>query len=91
MNGKIALKKKNETKTKTIAIRLTTEDRDELDELVKDRSTTITEYVTSAIKERLRKDKSGLKKIPLQSQSTSDGKFYFKKYLDDISGFKRNR
>jgi len=90
--GKVTSKKKSELKARTIAIRLTTEDRQSLDEVVKDKDTTITDYVTRATKEKIRIDQNEKKKIAVQNQWQLyyDSKVYFKKYIDNSSVIKNN-
>ena len=90
--GKVASKKKSELKARTIAIRLTSEDRQSLDEVVKDKDTTITDYVTRATKEKMRIDQNEKKKIATQNQRQYfyDSNVYFKKYIDNSSVIKKN-
>ncbi len=89
---KVSSKKKDQRKTSTIAVRLTTKDRENLDEVVKDRRTTITDYVTSVTKESIKKDQEGkqLKTVEGVYQKTYDGQLFFKRYLDAIQANKRN-
>lgn len=90
--GKVASKKKSELKARTIAVRLTTEDRQSLDEVVKEKDTTITDYVTRATKEKMRIDQNEKTKIATQNQRKFyyDSKVYFKKYIDNSIVIKKN-
>lgn len=90
--GKVTSKKKDQRKTSTIAVRLTTKDRENLDEVVKGRRTTITDYVTSVTKESIKKDQEDKRIKTAESvyQKIYDGKLYFKSYLDAIQTNKSN-
>lgn len=89
--GKVSSKKKSEPKDKYITTRLTTPDRELVDQSVEEVQTTITDFVSGATLEKARKVLSEKQKREMDTSMKypDNSMFFARRYINNIQNIKK--